>query len=169
MEDGGFHGERGQTMPSKKNPAKAGKKSNKLTKKDLEKIREALLAYRDRLSGDLSSIEEEARQAGEQEFSVDHMADHGSDTFFHDFNLGLIENVGRTLAEIDRALARLDRGTYGTCLLCQEPIPKARLEYLPWARFCVPCQTKIEKGEVIWEEPPEEEEPEKDATLQEGD
>ncbi len=156
-------------MPSRKKPGKAGKSSSKLTKKDLEKIREALLAYRDRLSGDLSSIEEEARQAGEQEFSVDHMADHGSDTFFHDFNLGLIENVGRTLVEIDRALARLDHGTYGKCLLCKEPIPKARLEYLPWARFCVPCQTKIEKGEVLWEEGGDEEGSEKDVTLREGD
>lgn len=155
-------------MPSKRNPGKSRRQSNKLGKKDLEKIREALLAYRDRLSGDLSSIEEEARQAGEQEFSVDHMADHGSDTFFHDFNLGLIENVGRTLVEIDRALERLEKGTYGKCLLCKQPIPKARLEYLPWARFCVPCQTKIERGEVIWEDTSEEE-PEKDATLQEGD
>ncbi len=155
-------------MPSKKNPGKTGKKNEKLTKKDLEKIREALLAYRERLSGDLSSIEEEARQAGEQEFSVDHMADHGSDTFFHDFNLGLIENVGRTLQEIDRALVRLEKGTYGKCLLCDQPIPKARLEYLPWAKFCVPCQTKVEKGQVVWNDTPEEEEPEEGSASRGG-
>ena len=43
------------------------------------------------------------------------------------------------LAEVDAALARLDAGAYGTCEVCGEPIPEARLEARPTARHCVGC------------------------------
>lgn len=50
-----------------------------------------------------------------------------------------IEQGQKTLKEVDAALARVDRGTYGICEGCEQPIPEARLRALPWARFCVQC------------------------------
>jgi RNA polymerase-binding protein DksA len=50
-----------------------------------------------------------------------------------------LEQGQRTLAEVEAALGRMDRGTYGVCEGCGEPIPEVRLEALPWARFCVKC------------------------------
>lgn len=50
--------------------------------------------------------------------------------------------IRRVLTEIDEAYARLDGGTYGTCLGCSKPVPPERLEILPYTRYCVPCQSR---------------------------
>jgi DnaK suppressor protein len=50
-----------------------------------------------------------------------------------------LEQGQKTLAEVEAALNRVDRGTYGICEGCDEPIPEARLRALPWARYCVKC------------------------------
>jgi DnaK suppressor protein len=49
----------------------------------------------------------------------------------------------KLLREISDALVRIDQGTYGVCLECEEPISAKRLEALPWARYCVSCQEQI--------------------------
>jgi DnaK suppressor protein len=49
----------------------------------------------------------------------------------------------KLLREISDALIRVDHGTYGVCLECEEPISAKRLEALPWARYCVTCQEHI--------------------------
>jgi RNA polymerase-binding transcription factor DksA len=48
--------------------------------------------------------------------------------------------IEQALKEIDAAFARLQQGTYGICQGCGRPIPVERLEILPYARCCVPCQ-----------------------------
>ncbi|MFI9797386.1 TraR/DksA family transcriptional regulator [Streptomyces sp. NPDC052302] len=50
------------------------------------------------------------------------------------------ETLQRVLKEIDAAFARVEDGRYGTCQGCSKPIPAERLEILPYARYCVPCQ-----------------------------
>ncbi len=59
--------------------------------------------------------------------------------------LGLIETLDRTLRQIDDAVAKLHAGRYGVCSSCGEPIPIGRLDALPFATRCVPCQETIEK------------------------
>lgn len=49
----------------------------------------------------------------------------------------------KLLREISDALVRVDQGTFGVCLECEEPISAKRLEALPWARYCVSCQERI--------------------------
>jgi DnaK suppressor protein len=49
----------------------------------------------------------------------------------------------KLLREISDALQRIDQGTYGVCLECEEPISVKRLEAVPWARYCVSCQEQI--------------------------
>jgi len=54
---------------------------------------------------------------------------------------------------VDEALDRLDSGDYGICLCCEEPIPAKRLNALPWARYCVPCQEREgAKLDLDWNE-----------------
>jgi DnaK suppressor protein len=57
-----------------------------------------------------------------------------------DLDLALLQMQGETLAGIDRALRRLDAGTYGTCADCGKPIPSERLRALPFAARCRPCE-----------------------------
>lgn len=45
---------------------------------------------------------------------------------------------------IDAALERLDQGEFGLCTECEEPIPRRRLNIVPWAAYCVPCQDRID-------------------------
>ncbi|MGQ9631212.1 MAG: TraR/DksA family transcriptional regulator [bacterium] len=56
------------------------------------------------------------------------------------------ERERRILAAIDDALARIEDGTYGMCAKCGEPIDEERLKALPFARLCIKCKAKEEKG-----------------------
>jgi RNA polymerase-binding transcription factor DksA len=58
--------------------------------------------------------------------------------------LAVLQALDRTLRQIDAALARLHAGRYGLCASCSGPIPVARLEALPFATLCVPCQERSE-------------------------
>jgi DnaK suppressor protein len=57
-----------------------------------------------------------------------------------ELQIRLHEADSHLLRAIDEALARIRRGTYGVCEVCQQPIPKARLEAVPWARHCRECK-----------------------------
>jgi RNA polymerase-binding transcription factor DksA len=48
----------------------------------------------------------------------------------------------QALKEIEEAVARVEDGTYGTCLGCRKPIPAERLEILPYTRYCVACRRR---------------------------
>ncbi|QGV81952.1 TraR/DksA family transcriptional regulator [Streptomyces ficellus] len=60
----------------------------------------------------------------------------------HDLQIVQRGAIEHALKDIDAALARLQQGTYGTCQGCDRPIPVERLEILPYARCCVPCQQR---------------------------
>lgn len=134
----------------------------KPTKTALEKYRTILEKQLAALKGDVGSMKDEALRASEQDASVDHLADQGSDTYDQAFMLSLIENEEETIQLIEAALDRLNGDgdwDFGCCPLCLEQheagelkksevwIPKERLEYLPWARYCVRHQEEVEKRE----------------------
>jgi len=74
-----------------------------------------------------------------------HQADAGSDAYDRDFALSLLSQEQDALYEIDQALKRIELGTYGICEMSGKPIPHARLEAIPFARFTVECQSQLEK------------------------
>lgn len=123
-----------------------------MTKAELESFREQLLQLRNRLTGDVASLSEEALRArgGEASGSLSnaplHMADLGTDNFEQEFTFGLLQNQEQALDEISEALERINRGTYGTCEECKQPIPKPRLQALPSARYCVACARKLQQS-----------------------
>src|SRR5262249_59296208 len=107
---------------------------------ELASYRGKLLALRDRLTGDVSSLAAEVLNS-EDEASGNlshvpiHMADLG--TYERECTLGLLENEEQTLQEIAAALGRIEQGTFGHCQGCRNAIPKDRLHALPYARHCV--------------------------------
>ena len=56
-----------------------------------------------------------------------------------------LERERRTLREIESALVRIKKGEYGTCDSCGDPIARARLDALPWARLCIHCAERAHK------------------------
>jgi len=74
-----------------------------------------------------------------------HQADAGSDAYDRDFALSLLSQEQDALFEIDEALKRIAKGSYGVCEMSGKQIPKARLEARPFARFTVECQNDIER------------------------
>ena len=56
--------------------------------------------------------------------------------------ISVVRRSGRTSSDVDRALAKMDAGTYGTCERCGKPIGPERLEALPWAVLCIDCKQK---------------------------
>jgi DnaK suppressor protein len=114
--------------------------SKKLNVKDLESYRTLLTQLRREMSGDISDLEADAFSTDGDRLSVDNPADIGSESFSQEFSLELLQRDEATLAEIDEALERVRVGTFGLCEACEKLIPKARLNAVPYARFCVECQ-----------------------------
>ena len=125
-------------------PKRVKKLKSPYNKAQLRPLRKAVLERRARVSGDLNLMGDEALRAADPDVDTESIADHGSDAYERNLTLGLMEHDSRTLRQIDQALILMDQGTYGLCKDCEEPIPLARLEALPFATTCVPCQEKSE-------------------------
>jgi RNA polymerase-binding transcription factor DksA len=82
-----------------------------------------------------------------QSYSL-HMADSGTDNFDRDFALSLLSSDQDAIYEIEEALRRIEKETYGVCELTGKSIPKARLEAIPWTRFTVEAQMQMEKDGI---------------------
>ena len=128
------------------------KKKQPYTAAELKHFRELLLERRTRLLGSVEAMEEEALKSAGQDFSVDHMADHGSDNFEQDLTISLVETERKELADIHEALLRIEQGGYGRCLGTGDVIPRERLEAIPYARHTIEYQRRVEAGEVDTEE-----------------
>lgn len=115
---------------------------------ELKKYKRLLIERRQKLSAALTSMADEALKPNGSGSDVEESADFGSDQFEQEFTLGLMENEQNVIREIDRALERIEEGTYGICEGSGDKIPKARLDALPWARYTVQYQEKLERGEI---------------------
>lgn len=117
---------------------------------ELESFRRTLETLRARLRGDLHQMTDEALRRDQPQSSGNlsnvplHMADVGTENYDQEFTLGLIENERGTLEEIQDALGRIDAGTFGRCLECNNLIPKPRLQALPYTRHCIQCARELE-------------------------
>ena len=102
-----------------------------------------LLELRDQLTRQMSGLAKESAQemAG---YSL-HMADSGTDNFDRDFALSLLSSDQDAVYEIEEALKRIEKDTYGICELTGKPIPRTRLEAIPWTRFTVEAQAQLER------------------------
>lgn len=127
-------------------PAKLRRAKSGLTRKDLLEYRAMLLEKRAEIVGDVKGMES-ARSASLDDLAHMplHMADIGTDTFEQEFTLGLIESERRLLNEINQALHRMEDKTYGVCMASGQPIGKARLEFKPWAKYCIEVARLREK------------------------
>ena len=108
-----------------------------------EKHKNLLIGLRKRLTDQRNGLAKES--AKEMESYGVHMADSGTDNFDRDFNLSLLSSDQDVIYEIEEALKRIERGTYGDCELTGKPIPQPRLSAIPWTRFRVDAQSELER------------------------
>lgn len=69
-----------------------------------------------------------------------------------------LDRESKLLKEVQAAMKRVDEGSYGTCLRCEEEIPEKRMKAVPWAAYCVACQETIERQRAAGEEVEDHEE-----------
>jgi RNA polymerase-binding transcription factor DksA len=107
--------------------------------------RRRLEGLRDRLRPDVSAITDQTlapsggQANGELSNASYHLGDGGTEEYLHDLNATLLENQSYLITEVTAALGRVDDGSYGQCQSCGKTIAAARLEAIPYARFCVKC------------------------------
>ncbi|MDP3983851.1 MAG: TraR/DksA C4-type zinc finger protein [Acidimicrobiia bacterium] len=122
--------------------------ARKLAATTVKKFRAQLLAERDRLEQVILEHERELEEARMTETSAERSPDPGSAeagsmNFEYEKELSLGQNTVDLLRKVERALARIEDGTYGTCESCGQAIPMARLEVLPYATECVTCARRV--------------------------
>lgn len=124
-----------------------------MKKEELKKYREKLLKIKNIIQSDIKQMENDSFSKSQKEAAGDlsshtlHMADMASDSYERDFAFDLVSNKQELMYEISEALRRIDEDKFGKCLACGKKISKARLNVVPYAGLCVPCQQKQEKKE----------------------
>jgi RNA polymerase-binding transcription factor DksA len=124
---------------------------DRLTDEDLKYFETRLLEERARVTREMGHIENTLLKVNPRDSSGDvggysfHMADAGTDSMEREISFDIASKEGRFMREIDDALRRIYNGVYGICEASGVPIPRARLEALPWARYTVREQENIEK------------------------
>ena len=121
------------------------KKLDPFTRKQKQKLLELRDAMVDSMAGVAQGTLRSRAEGSEASAFGMHQADAGSDAYDRDFALSLLSQEQDALYEIDEALKRIEMGTYGKCEMSGKPIPHARLEAIPFARFTVECQSQLEK------------------------
>lgn len=115
----------------------------------LEKYKRTLIDLEDRLDGEVhrlvDAIPDEVNSPGELSNVPTHNADRDVELFETDVEV--LRNEQDLHAKVHEALARIEAGTYGICERCGRPIPKARLDAIPYAHHCKECAEILEKEE----------------------
>lgn len=121
-----------------------------MNKREAAKFKKLLLQKREETFNEINNIAKENLKS-QKEASGDlsgysyHMADMASDSFDRELSLNIASGEQEIIYEIDEALKRIDEGKYGRCLSCDKKIPVRRLKAVPYAKYCIQCQSKEEK------------------------
>ena len=146
-----------KTAPAKTLPAKAGAGSGPAqiavprgsywTPSELAEVRASLVAELTELQSeyDRSMRDLNDLQRANSDGAGDDQADAGSKTFEREQELSIAANRLDLVTQIQRAVDRIDAGTYGYCESCGNPIPKARLKAFPMATLDVTCKQREER------------------------
>ena len=117
---------------------------------DPDSVREILLAERMRLEREIRELESDLavspdESSGESLYDQ-HMAEMASVTLEREIDLALEDSVRAAMAKVERALEKLEQGTYGLCDRCSKEIGVDRLAAAPYATLCMDCKRREERG-----------------------
>jgi DnaK suppressor protein len=115
-----------------------------MDKRKLEHYRKQLLAKQEEIRRMVARSDEDGREV-DREITQD-LADRAANSYTKEFLFHQSDDNRRILNLIQEALHRSEDGTYGLCVECHEDVQAKRLDAVPWARHCIECQEKQEKG-----------------------
>ena len=117
-----------------------------LTKKQLEEFKLRLEEIRAQITNTIRETSEDVKQSDESKGYSQHQADEGTDDFGRTVNLEISNKESTVLRQVERAIEKIDDGSYGVCDITGEAIPIKRLDAVPYATMTVTAQEKFEKG-----------------------
>lgn len=117
-----------------------------LTKKQLVEFKQQLENIRSQITNTIRETSEDVKQSDQSKGYSQHQADEGTDDFGRTVNLEISNKESTVLRQVERALEKIDDGSYGVCDITGDDIPIKRLEAIPYATMTVAAQEKFEKG-----------------------
>lgn len=124
-------------------------------KQELSEWRRLLLEHRVEISSDISHLEQGAMEAEDGHTTPNHIAERGSDAEMQDMSLGLAGEEQIVLWQIDRALRKIDSAIpvpFGVCEHTKQPIPKTRLQLIPWTPVSIEGMNYVEENGLALED-----------------
>jgi DnaK suppressor protein len=124
-------------------------------KQELNEWRQLLLQHRAEISQDISHLEQGAMEAEDGHTTPNHIAERGSDAEMQDMSLGLAGEEQIVLWQIDRALRKIDSSSpvpFGLCEHTKQPIPKTRLQLIPWTPVSIEGMNYVEENGLTLED-----------------
>lgn len=115
-----------------------------MDKRKVEHYRNQLLGKQEEIRRMVVRSDHDGREA-DVEITQD-LADRAANSYTKEFLFHQSNDNRRILQLIQEALRRADDGSYGRCVECQKDVQSKRLDAVPWARHCIECQEKQEKG-----------------------
>lgn len=117
-----------------------------LTKKQLEEFQQRLEKIRAQITNTIRETSEDVKESQDSKGYSQHQADEGTDDFGRTVNLEISNKESTVLRQVERAMEKIDEGSYGVCDITGDEIPIKRLEAVPYATMTVSAQEKYEKG-----------------------
>lgn len=115
-----------------------------MDKKKTKSYRDKLLSRRESLFSQVTEAEMSSRERDLE--ATQDPADMAANAYTKELLISMSANDRKLLQLIDDALERVERGEFGECVNCGEPVAEKRLDAVPWARYCLKCQDLQERG-----------------------
>jgi RNA polymerase-binding transcription factor len=115
-----------------------------MDKRKVERYKKQLLAKQEEIRRMVVRSDQDGREANGE--IIQDSADRAANSYTKEFLFHQSDDNRRILQLIQDALRRAEDGSYGICVECQQNVQAKRLDAVPWARHCIECQEKQEKG-----------------------
>jgi len=115
-----------------------------MDKKKLDQFKKRLETRQHELRRTVVRTEQDGRSADDE--ATQDIADRAASSYNKEFLFHQSNNDRQLLQMVEKALERVREGSFGECISCGKEINSKRLEAVPWTRYCIECQEKLEQG-----------------------
>jgi DnaK suppressor protein len=114
-----------------------------LSAAEIQKFREILTQKQEELS-EIVHRKKEEQEFQQEDPEIGDEADIATRSVEKEILFDITDSEKQNLDGIEAALRKIEKGVFGRCESCQKTIPRLRLDVMPWARYCISCQSRNE-------------------------